>query len=164
MADVNGLLTAPLDLLRTALSESTTFQSAVGASSATEALASIYYEISDLDELERVAIRPSAVIAMGDGWQLQPFGTRPSVVGNWVIRLGLFQDVDDDGDNSQAEEYLLFLNFVEQTVADMQTYLDGRGFREVAFFPAVRTPFNQRNQDHDFWAMFTEWSAGIDVE
>lgn len=149
MADVSGFFSAPLDLLRTAVSESATFQSAIGAASAAEALTRIHYEITPDDDLFASVRRPCAVIYIGE-WDFPNFATDPSIIGDWSISVVFLQDAQRDLDDDENEEFLLYCNFVEQTLDDMITYLSGRGYRRITLgVPPMRTPRIQRRTESD---------------
>lgn len=170
MSVVTGLFSEPLNLLRTAVSESATFQSAIGAADATEALASVYYEITEEDDLSDAAKRPCAVVYIAE-WEFPHFATDPSVIGDWTISVVLLQDAQRDLDNDENEEFLLFVNYIEDVLDDMITYLSGRGYRRIGLgVPPMRTPRNQRrytgdgSASNDYYRCRLDFSNEVSVE
>ena len=157
----SGPLSVPLDLLRTMLSESATFQTWVAAADATEALDSIH--LVELEEGD--VVRPLAVIDIGEEWSSTQFAA--GVNGTFINsgQLLLFFEADVAEGATEGEAVIAFLDEVGGCIQDIQVLSGQGGYISIHSVemaePPMRAVDDEEPPEGDFYRIkfVIEWGV-----
>lgn len=156
-----GSLSLVITAIRTAISNSSTFQTETGTASAAAALAYIHlYLESEADILNQK--RPMAVLRYPVHGYHQ-YASGPSMQAAGTVRVLLFANAKNPADEDQS--YIDFLDFAGQVIDELVAAgsLDAT-FAELDMPMAqepLRTPRDQRSDKNDFWMAAWDINYGI---
>ena len=113
----SGIFSIQLSILRTMISQSTSFQAWTGTANAAAALARIYFEAQDNSDV----VRPFALVFMGNEYVQQSIAGGASTVfqptGQLVMMLE--DDVAAENADSHADAYFAFSNELGGLIEDL---------------------------------------------
>lgn len=159
----SGILSEPLAVLRTMLSESASFQTWVAAANAAAALASIYLIGTD------APVRPYAIVTRIDNWSSDLVGGSPGDYG-FIGRGRLYFDFEDaiasGNQASYADSLLAFQNNVGAVIVDLQNASGGSERLLLRRFEMVAGPqrFDKTETNSDADALWCRFSVDYGLE
>jgi len=159
----SGILSEPLSVLRTMLSESSSFQTWVAAANAAAALGSIYLIGTD------TPVRPYAVVSRIDNWSSGLVGGSPGDYG-FIASGRLYFDFEDaissGNQASYADSMLAFKNNVGAVISDLQNTSGGSERLLLRRFDMVAGPqrFDKTESNSDADVLWCRFSVDYGLE